>query len=72
MASLNPQIAGTQAIAEFSQRTELIIVAIDFLVFPDMIVPARFDKSGWGILWHGFAPQVTNQFEGLNQGLQGG
>ena len=55
MTSLNPEIAGTQAIAEFGQRTELIIVAIDLLFFPDMIVPAWFDKSGWGIIWDGFA-----------------
>ena len=45
MAPLDPQIAGTQSIAEFGQRTELIIVTIDLLSFPHMVVPARFDKG---------------------------
>jgi len=35
MAFLDPQIAGAQPIAEFGQRTELILVTIDLLFFPD-------------------------------------
>ncbi len=66
MTSLDPEIAGTQPIAEFGQRTELIIVAIDLLFLPDMIVPAWFDKGYWGIIWHLFSSQVTYEFQGLN------